>query len=250
MNAMEKSKLVREYERVDDLQRSGLVIIQNPVRFRFSTDAVLLAEFATVRKGDRMIDLGSGTGVIPLLVWARHKPECIVGVEILEDMADMAQRTVELNGLTQHITIVHDDLRNASVRFGRDCFDLVTANPPYMRAGGGLPNPVEGLAVARHELTCTLDDVVSSAARLLKSRGRLAMVHRPARLVDLTCAMRAHGLEPRRLRFVHSRLEAPPMIVLIEAVKNVKPDLKVLPPLIVFGDDGQYTEEMNRIYFA
>ncbi len=245
-----RSELVKSHERVDDLQRSGLVIIQNPARFRFSVDAVLLSEFVTAREGDRMIDLGTGTGVIPLLVWARRRPARIVGVEIMEDMADMASRSVRLNRLEDNISIVHDDLRNAPARFGVECFDVVTANPPYMRAGtGSLPGAQHlGEPEARHELTCTLDDVVQAAAALLRSRGRLAMVHRPARLVDMVCAMRAHRLEPRRARFVQSRAGSPPMMVLVEAVKNVKPDLAVLPTLAIYGDDGQYSEEMMRVY--
>jgi tRNA1Val (adenine37-N6)-methyltransferase len=242
--------LVRPYERVDDLQRSGLVIIQNPVRFRFSVDAVLLSEFVSAREGDRVIDLGTGTGVIPLLVWARRRPAKLVGVEIMEDMADMAWRSVRLNRLEQHISIVHDDLRNAPARFGLESFDVVTANPPYMKAGAGvLPGEHNvGKSEAKHELACTLDDVVRTASALLRSRGKLAMVHRPARLVDLVCAMRAAGLEPRRARFVQSRAKSSPVMVLVEAVKNVKPDLTILPTLNIYGDDGQYTEEMMRIY--
>lgn len=244
------SELVHSYERVDDLQRSGLVIIQNPARFRFSVDAVLLSEFVSAREGDRVIDLGTGTGVIPLLVWARRRPAKITGVEIMADMADMASRSVRLNNLEDHISIVHDDLRSAPARFGAESFDVVTANPPYMKAGtGSLPGAHHtGEPEARHELTCTLDDVVRAAAALLRSKGKLAMVHRPARLVDIVCAMRANHLEPRRARLVQSRANSSPIMVLVEAVKNVKPDLAMLPTLAIYGDDGQHTEEMMRIY--
>jgi len=242
--------VVHPYERVDDLQRSGLVIIQNPVKPRFSMDAVLLSEFATVKQGDRCIDLGAGTGVIPLLVWARRAPGRMVGVEIQADMADMARRSVELNGLADKIEIVHDDLKNAAEVFGVSCFDVVLSNPPYLRIDRGAPSAEQELALARHEVACTLEDVTSVAGKLLKSHGRLAMVHRPARLPDLLAAMRASRLEPARLRFVQARAASPPMMVLAEAVKESKVALAVMPTLVLYGEDGGYTDEINRIYFG
>lgn len=203
--AARRDVVVHPYERVDDLQRSGLVIIQNPARPRFSMDAVLLSEFATVRQGDRCIDLGAGTGVIPLLVWARRAPGRMVGVEIQADMADMARRSVELNGLADKIEIIHDDLKNAADVFGVGCFDVVLSNPPYLRMDWGVPSAEQELALARHEVACTLEDVTTAAGKLLKTHGRLAIVHRPARLSDLLAAMRASHIEPARLRFVQAR---------------------------------------------
>ncbi|MEA4883411.1 MAG: tRNA1(Val) (adenine(37)-N6)-methyltransferase [Clostridia bacterium] len=245
-----RDAMVYEHERVDDLQRSGLVIIQNPAKFRFSMDAVLLSDFATVKQGDRCIDLGSGTGVIPLLVWARRAPSEIVGIEIQGDMADMARRSVELNGLCDKIRIIHDDLKNAAAVFGPDSFDVALSNPPYIKLDRGMVNLDDGKVVSKHEVACTLQDVVGAAGKLVKSRGRLAMVHRPARLVDLLVAMRGANLEPRRLRFVQARADAPPMMVLVEAVRDMSADLLVMPPLILYGVDGQYTAEVRQIYFG
>ncbi|MCR4425669.1 MAG: tRNA1(Val) (adenine(37)-N6)-methyltransferase [Firmicutes bacterium] len=247
---VESGALVREHERVDDLQRSGLRIIQDPTRFRFSMDAVLLAEFARVRAGDRCIDLGTGTGVIPLLLSARGNPAEIVGLEILEDVADMARRSVRLNGLSDKISIIHGDLKEAVGMFGAESFDVALSNPPYIRADRGTVNLTDELAVAKHEIACTLEDVVQAAGRLVRSRGRVAMVHRPGRLVDLLVLMRGAGLEPRRLRFVQARMGQAPMMVLVEAVKGACPDLAVQPPLILYGEDGSYTPEANRIYFG
>jgi len=248
--AARRDVVVHPYERVDDLQRSGLVIIQNPARPRFSMDAVLLSEFATVRQGDRCIDLGAGTGVIPLLVWARRAPGRMVGVEIQADMADMARRSVELNGLADKIEIIHDDLKNAADVFGVGCFDVVLSNPPYLRMDWGVPSAEQELALARHEVACTLEDVTTAAGKLLKTHGRLAIVHRPARLSDLLTAMRASHIEPARLRFVQARSTSPPMMVLAEGVKESKATLKVMPALVLYGEDGGYTDEIDRIYFG
>lgn len=245
-----RNVIVHDYERVDDLQRSGLVIIQNPARPRFSMDAVLLSEFAGVKPGDRCIDLGTGTGVIPLLVWARRAPARMVGVEIQADMADMARRSVELNGLSDKIEIVHDDLKNAAEVFGAGQFDVVLSNPPYLALDRGAPSAENGLALARHEVACTLADVTVGAGKLLKSHGRLAMVHRPARLADLLGQMRASHLEPVRLRFVQARSASPPMMVLAEAVKESKAALKIMPTLVLYGEDGRHSDEINHIYFG
>lgn len=245
-----RNVIVHDYERVDDLQRSGLIIIQNPARPRFSMDAVLLSEFAGVKSGDHCIDLGTGTGVIPLLVWARRAPARMVGVELQADMADMARRSVELNGLSDKIEIVHADLKNAPELFGLGRFDVVLSNPPYQRLDRGVPSAENDLALARHEVACTLADVAVVAGKLLKSRGRLAMVHRPARLADLLAQMRAARLEPVRLRFVQARRDSPPMMVLAEAVKDSKAALKMMPTLLLYGEDGRHSDEINQIYFG
>lgn len=245
-----REALLHDYERLDDLQRSGLVIIQNPAGFRFSMDAVLLAEFATVRPRDRAIDLGTGTGVIPLLVWARRQPAEIVGIEILEEMADMAERSVQINGLSDRIKIVHGDLRDAVDLFGVGSFDVVLSNPPYIKVDEGTLSPEGHLTVAKHEVSCTMEDVVNVAAGLVKPRGRVAMVHRASRLADLLSSMREANLEPKRLRLVQARLDAPPMMVLVEAVKDVKAGLQVMPTLMLYGEDRQYSEETKQIYFG
>ncbi len=245
-----REALLHDYERLDDLQRSGLVIIQNPAGFRFSMDAVLLAEFATVRPRDRAIDLGTGTGVIPLLVWARRQPAEIVGIEILEEMADMAERSVQINGLSDRIKIVHGDLRDAVDLFGVGSFDVVLSNPPYIKVDEGTLSPEGHLTVAKHEVSCTMEDVVNVAAGLVKPRGRVAMVHRASRLADLLSSMREANLEPKRLRLVQARLDAPPMMVLVEAVKDVKAGLQVMPTLMLYEEDGQYSEETKQIYFG
>ena len=240
---------VKETERIDDLHRNGYQIIQDPKRFCFGVDAVLLSGFSCAKKGEKVIDLGSGTGIIPILMEAKTDGEHFTGLEIQVESAEMAKRSVCLNDLDEKIDIVCGDIKEADKLFKAGSFDVVTSNPPYMNDGGGLKNDYGPKAIARHELLCSLDDVAKAAAWLLRFGGRLYMVHRPHRLADIICTLREHRLEPKRLRFVQPYADKEPNMVLIEASKGGKSMVKVMPPLIIYKEDGTYTEETLEIYY-
>ncbi len=242
--------LLRENERLDDLQRSGLSIIQDPDGNRFSTDAVLLSSFCKARRKDRAVDLGTGTGILPLLIWAKWKPESITGLELDQRTADMAARSVRLNGLENIIEIIHGDIRELPPKMRRAWYTLVVSNPPYVRADGGTKSKSDARSLARHEIGCTFDDVAKAAFELLAPAGRFALVHRPDRLVDVLSVLRANGLEPKLMRTVHTKGGDPPVLVLISAVKGAESGLKVGPPLVIYAEDGKYTEETQGIYFG
>ncbi len=235
-------------ERVDDLQFCGLKIIQNPQMFCFGMDAVLLSDFAMARPGDRVADLGTGTGILPLLISGRAAHTVFDAFEIQPDMADMARRSVTLNSLESRITIHEKDLRQAADVLPRGQKDLVICNPPYGKAGSTLQNPVDALRIARHEGTCTLLEIVHVAKLLLKNGGRLAMVFPAQRMLELMDAMRQEKIEPKRLRLVYPKADKPPNLVLIDGVKDGKPQLHLLPPLIVYDASGNPTQELDRIY--
>ncbi len=240
--------LLREGERLDDLQRDGYRIIQHEKRFRFGMDAVLLSSFTQVKPGEQAIDLGTGTGVIPLLLRGKTRGRHFTGLEISAESADMARRSVRYNHLEDSVSIVQGDIKEADGIFPVGSFDVVTSNPPYMTGGHGLVNPDKDLAAARHEILCTLDDVVRAASALLKERGRFYMVHRPFRLAEIICTMSKYRLEPKRMRLVYPYADREPNMLLIEGMKGGKPRVKVEPPLIVYAQPGVYTEEVRRLY--
>ncbi len=235
-------------ERIDDLERNGYKIIQNSGKFCFGMDAVLLSGFADVKEGENAIDLGTGTGIIPILLEAKTKGNHFKGLEIQEDSANMAQRSVILNNLQDKINIVCGDIKEASELFGKASFNVVTSNPPYMNDLHGLKNPEESLAIARHEVKCTLDDVVKQASLLLKPKGRFYMVHRPHRLVEIVNTFTKYKIEPKRVRFVHPYSDKDANMVLIEGLRCGKSMIKVESPLIVYNKDGSYTDELLRLY--
>ena len=239
---------IRAGERVDDLERSGYRIIQDPSRFCFGMDAVLLSGFARVRRGERVLDLGTGSGIIPILLEAKTEGEHFTGLEIQPEMADMAARSVALNRLREKIDIVQGDIKEASRLFGRASFDVVTSNPPYMDGGAGITNPDEPRAVARHEILCTFDDVAREASRLLRTGGRFYLVHRPRRLAELIVTLRSRGLEPKRILMVHPFADREANMVLIEAVRGGRPLMKVEAPVIVFREPGVYSDELKSVY--
>lgn len=241
---------LRPGERIDDLMRSGLKIIQSETSFAFSMDAVLLAHFASLKKGDRVCDLGTGTGVIPLLLSARRQLSELVGLEIQGQVAEMAGRSVALNGLSELVRVIHLDLKDAPGLLGTNQFDLVVSNPPYAPRGGGIVNPDEPKAIARHEIHCTLSDILSVAKLLLKPQGRFAMVHRPSRLAEIIAGMREVGLEPKRMRLVYPKIDQRPNMVLIEGLKGGRPEMIVESPLVVYQSNGEYTPELLEIYFG
>ncbi len=239
---------IKEWERIDNLQLNGLQIIQDTRGFCFGLDAVLLSSFADIKKGDYVIDLGTGTGIIPILVAGKTEAMKIDGLEIQAEMATMATRSVELNRLQDKITIFELDLRHSVKMLGTGKYDIVTCNPPYMNQGGGLVNPQDMKAVSRHEIMCTLEDVISVSSKFLKAGGKFAMVHRPERLVDIIWLMRNYKVEPKRLRFVHPSPGKKANLILIEGVRFGKPYLKMMEPLYVRDENGKYTKEIDRIY--
>lgn len=239
---------LNEFERIDDLQFKGLKIIQNTKKFCFGTDAVLLSHFAGIRKGDKVVDLGTGTGIVPILLAGREEYAQIYGIEIQSDMVEMANRSIRLNNLESRVEILNADLNDAPAILGKGQFTLVVSNPPYKKAGSGIHNPQDHKAIARHEILCVLDDVLASAAKLLRAGGRFAMVHRPDRMMDIIIGMRQHRLEPKRIRMVHSQIHKPPALVLVEGVLHGKPYLNWMPPLIVYNENMEYTKELKEIY--
>lgn len=239
---------VYEGERIDELHRNGYRIIQKKDGFCFGMDAVLLSGFAAVKEGERALDLGCGTGIIPLLMEAKTRGRHFTGLEIQREMADMAARSVRLNRLEDKIDIIQGDIKEAGRIFGRASFDVVTANPPYMNDSHGLKNPDLPRAIARHEVLCTLQDVVREAAKVLRPGGRFYLVHRPRRLIEIITELTGYGLEPKRLKFVHPFADREAKMVLIEAARGGRSLVRVEKPLIVFREQGVYTDEINEIY--
>ena len=237
-----------EDERIDDLQRNGYRIIQKKKGFCFGMDAVLLSGFAQVKEGEVAVDLGTGTGIIPILLEAKTKGKHFTGLEIQEEVAEMAGRSVRLNQLENRVDIVRGDIKEASRLFGKASFDVVTSNPPYMNDNHGLKNPELPKAIARHEVFCTLDDVCREASLLLKSGGRFYMVHRPHRLAEIITALKTYKLEPKRMKLVHPFVDKEADMVLIEAVRGGRSMMKVEAPIIVYREPGVYTQEIYDVY--
>ena len=235
-------------ERIDDLERNGYRIIQNKNGFCFGMDAVLLSGFVRAEAKDKILDLGTGTGILPLLLHAKCGSKDITGLEIQEDFAEMAERSVQLNGIGDDVKIVCGDLREADRLFLPKSFDVVTANPPYMKGGKGLVNPEEGKAIARHEIKCCFEDVAKAAKSLLKVGGKFFLVHRPERLAEIIDTLREYKLEPKRMRFVHSFAEEKAVLFLLEAASGGGTFLTVEKPLIIYKEKGVYTEEIYEIY--
>lgn len=236
-------------EQIDTL-KNGFKIIQDTERFQFGIDAVLLADFACegVKAGEKVIDLGTGTGIIPLLMAGKLPEVSLTGLEVQEASAEMATRSVALNELEERIRIVHGNLCDSESLFPRHSFNVVTCNPPYMIDEHGRGNALDAKTIARHEVLCTLEDVVAAADTLLATHGRFFMIHRPFRLPEIFEALALHKLEPKRMRLIHPFADKEPNMVLIEARKNAKRRLTIEPPLIVRYDDGEYTDEIHRIY--
>ena len=244
----ENKVVLKENERIDDLERNGYHIIQDTKRFCFGMDAVLLSGFARVKEGAHVLDLGTGTGIIPILLEAKTKAGHLTGLEIQEDSADMARRSVLLNGLEDKIEIVTGDIKEAGSLFDAASFDVITCNPPYMIGQHGITNEGDAKAIARHEILCRLEDVVSQAAKLLKPGGNFFMVHRPFRLAEIMTVLQAYKLEPKRMQLVYPFVDKEPNMVLIEANRGGKPRLTVEKPLIVYKEPGVYMPEIYDIY--
>jgi len=239
---------LKENERLDDLQRNGYRIIQNPEKFCFGMDAVLLTGFAGADKEDILLDLGTGTGIIPILMEAKYHCAHLIGLEIQPESADMAARSVALNGLSDKIEIVTGDIKEADKFFPSASFDCITCNPPYMIGQHGITNPDSPKAIARHEVLCTFEDVAKQAAKLLKPGGHFFLVHRPFRLPEIITTLVKYKLEPKRMQLVYPYVDKEPNMVLLEAVRGGKPRMTVEKPLIVFEKPGVYMPEIREKY--
>lgn len=239
---------LHENERLDELHRNGYKIIQDKGRFCFGMDAVLLSGFARVKPGEKVLDLGTGTGIIPILLEAKTDGEHFTGLEIQPESADMASRSVAYNDLQDKIDIVVGDIKDASRRFGASSFDVITTNPPYMIGQHGIKNDQDAKAIARHEILCDLDDILRESAKMLKPSGRFYMVHRPFRLAEIFSKMIEYRIEPKRMQLVYPFVDKEPNMVLIEGLRGGKSRVTVEKPLIVYKEPGVYTDEIYDIY--
>ena len=242
------SEILKAGERIDDLQRNGYGIIQNPDKFCFGMDAVLLSGYATAKAGDKVLDLGCGNGIIPILIAAKTEAKSITGLEIQSECANMARRSTTMNKLDDRVHIIEGDIKEAGDHFDAASFDVITCNPPYMINQHGLKNPEEPKAIARHEILCSLDDVIMAAKKLLRPNGKFYMIHRPFRLTEIMIKLSECGLEPKKMKLVYPYVDHEPTMVLIEAVKGGKSGIKVEKPLIIYKDQGKYTDEIYDIY--
>lgn len=239
---------LHENERLDELHRNGYKIIQDKGRFCFGMDAVLLSGFARVKQGEKVLDLGTGTGIIPILLEAKTDGEHFTGLEIQPESADMASRSVAYNDLQDKIDIVVGDIKDASQRFGASSFDVITTNPPYMIGQHGIKNDQDAKAIARHEILCDLDDILRESAKMLKPGGCFYMVHRPFRLAEIFSKMIEYRIEPKRMQLVYPFVDKEPNMVLIEGLRGGKSRITVEKPLIVYKQPGVYTDEIYDIY--
>lgn len=235
-------------ERLDDLQIKGYEIIQHPGKFCFGMDAVLLSNFARVKKGEQVLDLGTGTGIIPILLAAKTDGSKFVGLEIQPESADMAKRSILHNHLEHKIEIVNGDIKEAANLFGGASFDVITTNPPYMIGQHGIANASDTKAIARHEVLCTLDDILRESAKVLRPGGKFYMVHRPFRMAEIMSKMIVAGIEPKRMRMVHPFVDKEPNMVLIEGARGGHSRMTVEKPLIVYKSVGEYSDELLGEY--
>lgn len=239
---------LKENERIDDLQRNNLKIIQSPNRFCFGMDAVLLSHFVHVKDGANILDMGTGTGIIPILLSAITNADHLSALEIQKDSCDMASRSVQLNNLNDKIEIINGDIKDASEIFKKASFDAITCNPPYMIGAHGLKNPEDAMAIARHEVLCTFDDVARNASLLLKSGGSFFLVHRPFRLAEIFQTLQKYKLEPKVMQLVYPYVDKEPNMVLVEAVRSGRSRLTVKQPLIIYKQPGVYTDDISTLY--
>jgi len=241
-------KYIKEDETIDDLQLKGLKLIQKKDGFKFGIDAVLLSDFACIKNKHKVMDLCTGTGIIPFLVYGKYTPQSVYGLEIQEDMIDMAKRSIQLNSLEEKVFFINEDLKNIEFLKKLQKFDVVTVNPPYKLNDAGIINPNDKLAIARHEILCNLEDVISTSRVLLKDNGRLFMIHRPERLADIFTLMRKYKIEPKRVKMIHPKIGKAPNIVLVEGQRDGGEYLKWEAPLYVYDNNGKYTKEIDAIY--
>lgn len=235
-------------ETIDDLQLDNLFLIQKKTGFRFGVDAVLLSHFANVKNKHRVVDLCTGTGIVPFLLYGKYKPQEVVGIEIQEDMVDMAIRSSNYNKVEDKIMFRNADLKDLKYLNSLGKFDVLTVNPPYKLNNSGIVNLDDKLAIARHEIMCVLEDVIVASRKLLKDNGRMFIVHRPERLIDIFELMRKYRIEPKRVQMVQPNINKAPNIVLVEGQRDGRAYLKWEKPIYVYNEDGSYSEDINKIY--
>ena len=240
---------LKKNERIDDLEFEDLKIIQNIDGFCFGIDSVLISDFAkNIRNNSVVVDLGTGTGIISILLSKKTLAKKIYGVEIQKEVCEMAKRSVLLNNLQDKIEIINEDIKEISEKLGIQMCDAVVTNPPYKKYGTGVLNEKESKIISRHEKECTLEDVIKQSFKILKDKGSFYMVHRPDRLVDIIFLMRKYKIEPKELRIVYSNMTSKAVLILIKGIKNAGEELKLINPLYIYNEDGTYTDEILRIY--
>lgn len=240
---------LKENEVIDDLEFKGLKIIQNNDWFKYGIDSVVLSDFAKkIKNNSKVLDIGTGTGIVSILLSKKCECKEIVGIEVQEDVADMAKRSVTLNNLEDKIKIINDNILNIDKYYPKEYFDYIVTNPPYQKNNSGLKNENEKQLISRHEILCSLEDIIINSFKMLKDRGELYLIHRPERLVDILYSMRKNKIEPKEIRFVHPKSKQKPNLVLIKGVKYSREFLKILDPLVVYDDNGNYTDEILNIY--
>lgn len=240
---------LKENERIDDLEFKGLKIIQNTEGFCFGIDSVLISDFAKeIKKGSKVLDLGTGTGIISILLCGKTELKEIVGVELQKEVAEMAKRSVKMNNLENRCQILNKDIKDIAEIFNKNSFDAIVTNPPYKKENSGVKNTNEKKLISRHEIKATLEDFIKVAKDMLKDKGELYMVHRPERLVDIFHLMRKYRIEPKRIRLVFSKYDTEPKLVLIKGIKNGNAFLKIEKNLYIYNNDNSYTGEIKQIY--
>ena len=246
---MEKNIRLKENERVDDLEFKGLKMIQNKEGFCFGIDSILLSDFArNIRKGTKVLDLGTGTGIIATLLCGKTELSEITGIEVQEEVYDMAKRSIQLNHLEDRFKIIQDNILNLNKYFEKNTFDAIVTNPPYKKKETGIQNEDTRKLISRHEIEASIEDFVKISKEMLKDKGEFYIVYRPERLVDLLSIMRKNKIEPKKIRFVYSNIQAVSKLVLVQGVKNAKPFLKLEPNLYIYDEKGNYTDEISKIY--
>lgn len=246
---MEKIKEIKENERIDDLGLKDLKIIQDTEGFCFGIDAVLLSDFAkNLKKDAKVLDLGTGTGIIATLLCGKTNLSKVIGIEIQSEVADMARRSIILNQLENRFEIINDNIHHIFNHLEKNSFDVIVTNPPYQKKDAGVVNDKEKKLISRHEITATLEDFIRVSKEALKDKGEFYMVHRPDRLVDILCTMREQMIEPKNIKFVFPKQNKEPNLVLIKGIKNAKPFLKIEKNLYVYDENGNYTKELKDIY--
>ncbi len=236
-------------ERIDDLEFKNLKIIQNKDGFCFGIDSVLLSDFAkNIKKDSMVLDLGTGTGIIPILLCGKTKLKKVTGIELQEEVAKMAKKSIKLNNLEDKFNVINENILNLNKIYENQTFDVIVSNPPYKKKDTGITNENEKKIISRHEISASLEDFIKISKDLLKDKGEFYMVHRPERLVDIFELMRKYKIEPKILKMVYSYKNKEPKLILIKGVKNAKPFLKVESNLYIYKDTGEYTEEILKIY--
>lgn len=242
-------EILKEKERIDDLQYNNLKIIQKEDEFCFGIDSILLSDFAKdIKKNSLVMDLGTGTGIISILLSAKIEAKKIIGVEIQNKVADMARRSVKINKLEHIVEIMNDDIKNLPEKMPKGSLDAIVTNPPYKKNNTGLKNENKAKLISRHEVCCTMNDIAKISSKLLKNNGAIYIVHRPERLVDIIESLREYKLEPKNIKFVYPKRDKAPNLILVKAIKNAKPFLKVEPSLFVYDENNNYTKEILKIY--